>query len=74
MISSTIKLLSATVGVVVLIAAPALAATVHKAKASHHYAASGPDAYGLKPSDRMKSTVGMGEISVPIPIQIFVSS
>ena len=45
MISSTIKLLSATVGVAVLIAAPALAATVHKAKASHHYAASGPDAY-----------------------------
>ena len=45
MISSTIKRLSAAVCVAVLITTPALAATVHKAKASHHYAASGSGAY-----------------------------
>ena len=43
MISSTIKFLSAVVGVTALIATPALAATMHKGKVSHHYAASGPD-------------------------------
>lgn len=42
---STIKRLSAAVCVAALIATPALAATVHKAKAPHHYAASGSSAY-----------------------------
>jgi hypothetical protein len=45
MSSSTIKLLSAAVSVAALIATPAFAATVHKGKASHHYAASGSDTY-----------------------------
>ena len=45
MISSIVKRLSAAVCVAALIATPALAATVHKAKASHHYAASGSGAY-----------------------------
>jgi hypothetical protein len=43
MISS--KLLPTAVSVAVLIATPALAATVHNGKASHHHAASGSDAY-----------------------------
>ena len=44
MISSTIKLLSAAVSVAALITTPALATTLHKSKASHHYA-SDSDAY-----------------------------
>ena len=39
------KLLPMAVSVAVLTATPALAATVHHAKASHHYAASGSDGY-----------------------------
>jgi len=43
--SSTIKLLLTVVGAAALITTPALAATVHKGKASHHYASDpGPDA------------------------------
>ena len=38
MISSTIKLLSTAVSVAALIATPALATTIHKGKASRHYA------------------------------------
>jgi hypothetical protein len=38
MSSSTIKLLSTVVGAAALITTPALAATVHKGKALHHYA------------------------------------
>jgi len=45
MTSITAKVISAAVCLVVLIATPALAATVHKAKPSHHYAASGAGAY-----------------------------
>jgi len=44
MISRTIKRLSTVAGLAILIATPALAATIHKGKASHHYA-SDSDAY-----------------------------
>jgi hypothetical protein len=38
MSSSTIKILLTVVGAAALMTTPALAATVHKGKASHHYA------------------------------------
>jgi hypothetical protein len=74
MISSTIKLLSAAVSVAALITTPALATTLHKSKASHHYTHLIPTLMRPKPDDRLRSTVGTGEISVPTPIQTFVSS
>jgi len=45
MTSSKIKLLSAVFSVATLIVTPAFATTVHKGKASRHYAAPGSDAY-----------------------------
>jgi hypothetical protein len=44
MSSSTMKILSIVVSVAALVTTPALAATVHKGKATHHYA-SDPDSY-----------------------------
>ena len=54
MFSNTIKLLSAAVFVTALISTPALAATIHRGKTSHHHAASASDAYASqtqRPSD-----------------------
>jgi hypothetical protein len=45
MMSNTIKLLSAAASVATLIATPALAATSHRGKTSHRYAASAAASY-----------------------------